>query len=235
MEPFEDDRDANRNQREETEGYYLARKHVGIETDGERQNSGGVTENLDRKKQDGQHEADRQRHALLRTDEMLQVPDRPIFAHALVVIVEPRQERASERHDGYGRGRLQARNQSYEITYQDEQTERDQIRDESFGVAGDRLSCKITDEPVDAFHRMLQAAGLLDRKLRANEDKERRQQQHHQNFHRERLADGSNRIVRDVQRAQQCGDGCAEQLIQQTSKGQLMHDLEPAPSFERRA
>jgi hypothetical protein len=81
---------------------------------------------------------------------------------------------------------------------------------------------------LDALHRMLQAAGLVDRQTRANRDEECDQQQHHDDFHGETVGDWRCRVMgMDSQSKQQRCDRAAEETVEQRGEPELLHTCNP--------
>ena len=79
----------------------------------------------------------------------------------------------------------------------------------------DHLIGHVADKSVDYFHRVLQPTRSLDRKPGAHHDEKDRQQQHHQNFHGNRIRDRSRRIFwMNVQLQEQRQHRRAKQTIQ---------------------
>src|SRR5260370_21726523 len=82
----------------------------------------------------------------------------------------------------------------------------------------------VADESVDRFHGVLQTTRTLHRKPRAHGNKKYRQQQYHEQFHREGVRDRRRGMfwmnVKPVQQRQHLR---AEQTIQKCGKSQLFH------------
>ena len=88
----------------------------------------------------------------------------------------------------------------------------------------------VADEALDALHRMLQAAGLVDRQTRANRDEECDQQQHHNYFHGETVGDWRCRVMgMDSENQQQRCDRAAEEAVEQRGEPELLHNWQSQP------
>ena len=91
---------------------------------------------------------------------------------SLKVVVEKRTDRASERDDGNSSRRFKARNQSDQIANQNEDKNNGEKRRIGLAVMPNDLLALAEDESFDAFERVLQAAGRIDRKARPNQQKD---------------------------------------------------------------
>ena len=112
MQPKEDERDADRDERKEGKGDEIAGEHVGVEPDGERQNARTVRDDLDGKEQ--------RREPPDRPEELLDVGG-AVGADAVELVVDESDQGEAERHGDVGRGRLEARDKADEVGQQDKE------------------------------------------------------------------------------------------------------------------
>jgi hypothetical protein len=219
MKPFKDNRDTDGHQGEKNECYHLPGKHVREETNGERQQSRGVAENFD-----GQHQ---RRQPPYRSQEMLEV-SKPVCSQSLEMVVEPGQQRATKRDNRDRSGRVETRDNADQIAGKDKESQCDEVRMVRVVVMTNYFFTHVADEALDALHRMLQAAGLVDRQTRANRDEECDQYQHHNYFHGETVGDWRCRVMgMDSENKQQRCDRAAEEAVEQRGEPELLHNGNP--------
>jgi len=221
MKPFKNNRDADGHQGKENECDHLAGKHVREETNGERQQSRGVAENFD-----GQHQ---RRQPPYRSQEMLEV-SKPVCSQSLEMVVEPGQQRATKRDNRDRSGRVETRDNADQIAGKDKESQCDEVRMVRVVVMTNYFFTHVADEALDALHRMLQAAGLVDRQTRANRDEECDQYQHHNYFHGETVGDWRCRVMgMDSENKQQRCDRAAEEAVEQRGEPELLHNWQSQP------
>jgi hypothetical protein len=207
------DRHADRDQGKENQRNHVTGKHVGVKTDGQRQDPGEMAYQFYRN-----HQRRERRH---RAGKVLQVADSRMF-EPLRLIIEKGAERASERnHRNSGRG-FEAGNDADEIAQQNKQTKGHQEGSESFAAVPDNFLALGLDESVRAFEDVLQCPRLVDGKPRPHHKKDHDQKQEDQNFHRHRIRDRRVRIFwLNVERSQQPGNRAGEDVIQECGKPEL--------------
>src|ERR1700723_301276 len=221
MKPFKNNRDADGHQGKENQCDHLAGKHVCEETNCERQQSRSVAENFD-----GQHQ---RREPPYRPHEMLEVP-KPVGSQSLEMVVEPGQQRATKRDNRDRSRRVETRDNADQIAGNDEESQCYQVRMVRVVVMANYFFPHVADEALDALHRMLQAAGLVDRQTGANREEECDQQQQHNDFHGETVGDWRCRVMgMDSQSKQQRCDRAAEETVKQRGEPELLHNLQSQP------
>ncbi len=99
------------------------------------------------------------------------------------VVVEPGHDRTSQRHRGNSRGSFKSRNQSDQVTGQDENSQRNQIIGVSFVSVADDFMALLADHRVDALKDMLEIAGILHRQTRTHSSKDQHKQHENHNLH----------------------------------------------------
>src|ERR1700693_1534449 len=104
------DRHSDRNQRKEDEGDHISGEHVGIKTDGQRQDPSQMAYQFNRN-----HERRERGHG---AGKVLQVADSSVF-ESLRLIIEKSAQRASEWHYRHSRRGFEAGNNADEIAQQD--------------------------------------------------------------------------------------------------------------------
>src|SRR5262249_18793027 len=182
------DRDDHRNQREERGRDGVTRKHIGVKSDAQRHHAREMADDLDREEQPCQPP-----HG---TSEVLQIADGSLLLDPLNVVVEKRDDRATQRDlDGAGR-RFERRNQPDQIASQYEQKQRAEKRCEPLAVLTDDLAALVGNEVVHELSEVLQAARLVHGQARANHQEKQQENADHQDFHRYVIADRGGRIGR---------------------------------------
>src|ERR1700734_324656 len=121
--------------------------------------------------------------------EMFQIPPGSIRLQPLIVVVEPCQKSASQRNNRDRVRRLKAGDNANQIAGKNKKRQRYEIRMVGVVMMADDFLAHVAKEAFDALHRMLQAAGLIDRQSCAHRDKKRDQEKHHEYFHREAVGD----------------------------------------------
>src|SRR6185437_14513529 len=148
MQSDKDDRYRDRDERNENQNDHVTRKHVSVQTNRERQYSGEMADDLQRKHQERKCSASNPMHALhLRACEMRNVLKAGL-SEAVCLIVDEHAERAAERDDvASGRG-FESRDQAPQIRNQNKQTQCHQKWREPLAVMTDNLSALSLDESV---------------------------------------------------------------------------------------
>src|SRR5215813_7637137 len=183
-----DDRDDHRNQREERARHGVTGKHICVKSDAQRHHAREMADDLDREEQPCQPP-----HG---PREVLQIADGPLLLDALNVVVEKRDERATQRYlDGAGR-RFERRNQPDQIAEQNKQKQRAEEWCEPLAVLTDDLAALIGDEVVHELSEVPQAARLVHGEAAANHQEKQQENADHQDFHRHVIADRGGRIGR---------------------------------------
>src|ERR1039458_9768753 len=126
------DRKSERDQREEHQGHQIAGEHIGVKTYGERKNSRQMTEDLNRKQQD--------RQPGFWAHEILYVAE-TVRAHALEVIIEPGDQRETQRHRGNRGWRFKPGYDTQQTTQQNEHTQDRQVA--YVALVSDRKSTRL--------------------------------------------------------------------------------------------
>ena len=100
---------------------------------------------------------------------MLQVGPDPLLLEPLVVVVQPRHERAGQRHVDVHRRRNQARDRAHQVPDPDERADCGDNRQVATALVSDVLvehALEIADEILDDDLRL---AGIVDAQARADE------------------------------------------------------------------
>ena len=110
---------------------------------------------------------------------MLQVRDAVVF-EPLGLVVNEGADGASQGDHGHGSGRFEARNQSDQITDQDEKSQGHEEWGEALAVMSDNFLALAFDETMGPFEDMLQGAGFVHREPGAHQEEQRHQKQEDQ-------------------------------------------------------
>src|SRR5215469_4226392 len=103
-------------------------------------------------------------------------------------------ERKPERHYGGGRWGLKAWNYAKQVSDQDEQEERSQIRRESLAIVTNDVVALAFNESLKPLEYVLKPARTFDRKPGAQHDEKQHQPTKKEHFHRHRIGDRSLRV-----------------------------------------
>src|SRR5579859_2544626 len=138
---------------------------------------------------DGEHQcrhenAGDQRHPFHRWTEEMQQVLRAGMLEPLRVVVQKRANGTAQRHDGYARRRLEAGNQPYQITNQDEDKYDREKSNIGFAVMADNLAALVEHESLKAFKCMLQPAGRVHRQPRPQHQEKYQQKEEYDQLHR---------------------------------------------------
>src|SRR6266567_1844880 len=222
MKAAEDNRNADRDNRKENQRDQIAGENVGPETNGERQQTGEVADQLNGKHQRGQQNLGNQRHAFHGRSEKVQQIFRSGMFETLGVVVEKSADGAAQGHNGNAGRRLKPRDQSNQVADQDEDEDDGEKRGVGFAVMADNFAALAEDKALKPLERMLQASGRFDRQARSHHEEERQQEREDEQLHRERIGDRRMRILGlDVERPQKRRDGPGEQVVQDFGKPEL--------------
>ena len=116
MHAYKNERKANRHKRKENQGHHVAGKHIGVQTDGQRQHPSQMADDLDRNHDD--------RQPPHRPNKLLQV-GKSVTSEPLDLVIDEGADGTSEWNHGHGGRRLKSWNQANQVTDQDEAGEGD--------------------------------------------------------------------------------------------------------------
>src|ERR1039458_10003366 len=148
------DRKSERDQREEHQGHQIAGEHIGVKTYGERKNSRQMTEDLNGKQQD--------RQPRFWTHKILHVAE-TVRAHALEVIIEPGDQRATQRYRWNRGRRFKPGYDTHQTTQQNEDTQDSQIAYVSLVSVADHFVALLGDKGIDLLHQVLHFSRIVHR------------------------------------------------------------------------
>src|SRR5690348_9804980 len=151
MQSDEDDGYRDRDQGNEHQNDHVARKHVSVQTNCERQDAREMADNLQRKHQNCKRRASAPMHALhWRAGEVRDV-FKPGLPEAVRLVIDENADRAPERNHIVSGRRFESWNQTPEVGYEDEQAQSHQKRCKPLAVMADDLSALALDETVQSL------------------------------------------------------------------------------------
>jgi hypothetical protein len=143
---------------------------------------------------------------------------------SLRVVIEERHDGAPQRHDGHGGGRFESGNQANEIAEQNEERQRHQKRRVPLAVRADDFLALLLDKADQAFKRMLQGAGAIDRKPGPNDEEDDDQKEADHDLHGNRIHDRCLGMAwMKAHRFQHRGNRLGQQAIEDFCKPELLH------------
>src|SRR5580692_4958155 len=106
-----------------------------------------------------------------RTEKMLQITNARVF-ESLRLVIDKSANCQSQWDYGNGSGGFKAGNDSNQVGYQNEETERHKKGRKPFTVMSNDFMALVFDEPVGALEDMLQSPRLVDREPRPHHGKD---------------------------------------------------------------
>src|ERR1035437_2767247 len=118
-----------------------------------------------------------------------------VRAHALEVIIEPGDQRATQRHRWNRGRRFKPGYYTQPTTQQNEDTQDSQVAYVSLVSVANHFVALLADERIDLLHQVLHLSRVAHRQARPNDHEKQQDQHEHHNLHRHVIGDGRLRVL----------------------------------------